>query len=301
LLAIVDRRGTFVADDSTADISTADAGTTAGSDGSAAAATDLSQFDTGIAHSARIYDYWLGGKDNFAADRTAGEAVIAARPTIVRDIRANRAFMHRAVAYLAAEAGLRQFLDVGTGIPTSPNVHEIAQEAAPDARIVYADNDPIVLAYARALLTGTRDGATDYIEADLREPERILDRARQTLDFTQPVAVQLIGMMHLISAEDDPYRIVGTLMDAVPSGSYLVVTHPASDIHADIVAEGARRYNASADTAQTRRDRAEFTRLLDGLEIIEPGVVQAHRWRPAPGINVDEYEVSCWAAIGRKP
>jgi hypothetical protein len=276
-------------------------GTMADSAGSGTGSTDLSQFDTGIAHSARIYDYWLGGKDNFAADRAAAEAVIAARPTIVRDIRANRAFMHRAVAFLAGEAGVRQFLDVGTGIPTSPNVHEIAQHSVPDSRIVYADNDPIVLAYARALLTGTRDGATDYIEADLREPGKILDHARRTLDFGQPISVQLIGMLHLISADDDPYRIVATLMAAVPSGSYLVVSHPASDIHADVVAEGARRYNASADTAQTRRDRAEFTRLLDGLEIIEPGVVQAHRWRPAMGIDANEYEVSCWAAIGRKP
>ncbi len=265
------------------------------------AADDLARFDTGVAHPARIYDYWLSGKDNFAADRAAGEAVLAARPTVVRDIRANRAFMHRAVAYLADEAGIRQFLDIGTGIPTSPNVHEIAQEHAPDARIVYADNDPIVLAYARALLTGTRDGATDYVDADLREPDKILDHAQRTLDFSQPVAVQLIGMLHLISDEEDPYGIAARLMSAVPSGSYLVVTHPASDVDAEMVAEGARRYNASSSTAQTRRSQAEVTRLLDGLELVEPGVVQAHRWHPVPGLDVTSYEVSCWVGIGRKP
>jgi hypothetical protein len=265
------------------------------------AADDLARFDTGVAHPARIYDYWLGGKDNFAADRAAGEAVTAARPTVVRDIRANRAFMQRAVAYLADEAGIRQFLDIGTGIPTSPNVHEIAQEIAPDARIVYADNDPIVLAYARALLTGTQDGATDYVDADLRDPEKILDHARRTLDFGLPIAVQLIGMLHLISDDEDPYGIAARLMAEVPSGSYLVVTHPASDVDAEVVAEGARRYNASSSTAQTRRDQAEVTRLLDGLELVEPGVVQAHRWRPAHGLDVSSYEVSCWVGIGRKP
>ena len=269
--------------------------------GPAQAAEDLAQFDTGVAHPARIYDYWLGGKDNFAADRAAAEAVIAARPTIVRDIRANREFMHRAVGYLAGEDGIRQFLDIGTGIPTSPNVHEIAQEVASDARIVYADNDPIVLAYARALLTGTRDGATDYIDADVREPEKILDHARQTLDFDQPISVQLIGMLHLISDEEDPYGLVARLMAAMPSGSYLVVTHPASDVDAEVVAEGARRYNASSSTAQTRRDRAEVTRLLDGLEIVKPGVVQPHRWRPAAGLDVSAYETAGWAGIGRKP
>jgi hypothetical protein len=261
----------------------------------------VSQFDTGVAHPARIYDFWLGGQDYFAADRAAGEAVIAARPTVVRDIRANRAFMHRAVAYLAGQAGIRQFLDIGTGIPTSPNVHEIAQEIAPEARIVYADNDPIVLAYARALLTGTAAGATAYIDADVRQPGQILDEARLTLDFSQPVSVQLIGMLHLISDEENPAGIIAELMAAVPAGSYLVVTHPASDIHADIAAEGARRYNASASTAQTRRNQAEVTALLEGLDLVEPGVVQAHRWHPQDGADVTSYDVSCWVGVGRKP
>jgi len=265
------------------------------------AADGLTRFDTGVAHPARVYNYWLGGQDNFAADRDAAEAVIAARPTIVRDIRAHRELMHRAVAYLAAEAGIRQFLDIGTGIPMSPNVHEIAQDIAVDARIVYADHDPIVLACARVLLTGTPFGATAYVEADLRDSGVIVREAAKTLDFSKPVAVLLCGILQLISDEEDPYGVVAALMSAVPSGSYLVVTHPASDIHADIAAEAARQYNASVNTAQTRRSLAEVSRLLKGLEIVEPGVVQCHRWHPAPGVDVSEYEVAAWAGAGRKP
>jgi hypothetical protein len=264
-------------------------------------ATDFSQFDTGVAHPARVYDYWLGGKDNFAADREAAEAVISARPTVVRDIRANREVMHRAVAYLAAERGIRQFLDIGTGIPISPNVHDVAQAIAPDTRVVYADNDPIVLAYARALLTGTAAGTTAYVDADLRDADTILWEAAKTLDFSQPVAVLLVGVLHLISDEEDPYAIVAQLMGAVPSGSYLILTHPASDIHSGVAAEGARRYNASVATAQTRRGRGEVERLMAGLEIVEPGIAQFHRWRPEPGVETGGYEVSGWAAVGRKP
>jgi hypothetical protein len=262
--------------------------------------SDLSQFDTGVAHPARVYDYWLGGKDNFAADREAAEAVMAARPTIVRDIRANRALMQRAVAYLTAEKGIRQFIDIGTGIPTSPNVHEIAQDIAPEARVVYADNDPIVLAYARALLTGTAEGTTAYVDADLREADTIMPEAAKTLDFGQPIAVLLVGVLHLINDQEDPYGIVAALMSAVPSGSYLVLTHPASDIHPDVAAAGARQYNQAVSTAQTRRTRDEVERLLDDLELVEPGIVQSHRWHPAPGEDVDGYEVSGWSGVGRK-
>jgi hypothetical protein len=257
--------------------------------------------DTTVAHPARVYDYWLGGKDNFAADREAAEQVIAARPTILRDIRANREFLHRAVRYLAVQAGIRQFLDVGTGIPTSPNVHEIAQEIAPGARVVYADNDPIVLSHARALLTSTPDGVTAYVDADLRRPDEILRHARQTLDFTRPVAVILVGIMHLISDDEDPYGLAARLMAATVPGSYLVITQPASDVHADAAAEGARRYNERVATKQTRRSRAEVARFVEGLEVLEPGIVQMHRWRPEPGVDVDGYEVSGWAVVGRKP
>jgi hypothetical protein len=257
--------------------------------------------DTTVAHPARVYDYWLGGKDNFAADREAAEQVIAARPTILRDIRANREFLHRAVRYLAAEAGIRQFLDVGTGIPTSPNVHEIVQDIAPEARVVYADNDPIVLSHARALLTSTPAGATAYVDADLRRTDEVLRYARQTLDFTRPVAVVLVGIMHLIGDDEDPYGITARLMAATAGGSYLVITQPASDVHADAAAEGARRYNERVATKQTRRSRAQVARFAEGLDVVEPGVVQFHRWRPEPGVNVDDYEVSGWAVVGRKP
>src|SRR5690242_9476730 len=173
-------------------------------------------FRTDVPHPARIYDYWLGGKDNFAADREAAEAVIAVRPTVVRDIRANRAFMRRAVAWLASEAGIGQFLDIGTGLPTKPNVHEVAQAVIPGARVVYADNDPLVLSHAQALLVSGPQGMTDYVDADLRDPDQILAEAARTLDLTRPAAVLLVGILHLISDEEDPAQIIARLMAAVP-------------------------------------------------------------------------------------
>jgi S-adenosyl methyltransferase len=257
--------------------------------------------DTSVAHPARVYDYWLGGKDNYAADRVAAEQVISVRPSILFDIRANRAFLGRAVRWLAESAGIRQFLDIGTGIPAAGNTHQVAQSAAPESKIVYVDNDPIVLVHARALLTSGPQGKTAYIDGDLRHPEAVLKEARRTLDLSQPVAVLLIGVLHLISDEENPYGIIDTLMSAVPSGSYLAVTQPASDVNADVVAEGARRYNAHVNTAQTRRSHDQTTRYFDGLEIIEPGVVQVHRWRPGPDAEQLDREVSAWGGVGRKP
>jgi hypothetical protein len=256
--------------------------------------------NTSVAHPARVYDFWLGGKDNYAADRSAAEAIIAVRPAIVRDIRANRDFMRRAAAFLAAQ-GVRQFLDIGTGIPTQPNLHEVVQDIAPDARIVYADNDPIVLAHARALLVSAPEGETSYIQADLRDPGVILREAARTLDFAQPTAVMLVSILQLIRDEEDPYGIVARLMGTVAPGSYLVLTHPASDIHGELVAESARRYNESVVTPVTLRDFGQFARFFDGLELADPGIVQCHRWHPRPGISVDEYEVAGWGAVGRKP
>ena len=218
--------------------------------------------NTGVAHPARVYDYWLGGKDNFAADRETAEAVIAVRPGIRRDIRENRNFLIRAVRYLAAEQGIRQFLDLGTGIPTSPNVHEAAQQAAPQCRVVYVDNDPIVLAHARALLASSDEGATAYLDADLRDPEPILRVAGQTLDFSQPVAVILVGVLHLISDDEHPQAIIGRLLTATASGSYLLLTQPASDVDAQAVAAGAQQYNNRVTTPQTRRSREQATRFL---------------------------------------
>ncbi len=256
-------------------------------------------FDTSVAHSARVHDYWLGGKDNFAADRAAGDAVIAAYPGLVASVRANRAFLARVVRFLAAEAGIRQFLDVGTGIPATNNTHEVAQSAASDARVVYVDYDPVVLLHARALLRSSADGATDYIEADLRAPETILQEAARTLDFSRPVAVMLIAIMHLIGDQDDPYGLVRTLMAAVPSGSYLALSQVASDIEAEQMAEAAKRYNRLAHEKQRHRSHAEVARFFDGLELVEPGVVAVPQWRPASEIEARAHS-AMWGGVGLK-
>jgi trans-aconitate methyltransferase len=259
------------------------------------------ELDTEHAHPARIYNYWLGGKDNFAADREAAEQAIAANPGIVTDVRANRAFLVRAVRHLAGECGVRQFLDIGTGLPTAGNTHEVAQDVAPRARVVYVDNDPIVLAHARALLTSAPEGKTDYLDADLRDTEAILQGAARTLDFGQPVALMLLIIMHLIPDSDDPYAIVARLMGALPSGSYLVLAHPASDIRPAQMAEMTRRVNARlSGPPATMRDRAAITRFFDGLELLAPGVVQPQQWRPDPGMLAPP-QVTAWCGVARKP
>jgi hypothetical protein len=256
--------------------------------------------DTGRAHSARVYNYWLGGTDNFAADREAAEQAIAANPGIVADVRANRAFLARAVHCLAAECGIRQFLDIGTGLPTASNTHEVAQAADQAARVVYADNDPIVLAHARALLTSTSQGATAYLDADLRDAAGILPAAAQTLDFGQPIALMLLIILHMIPDADDPYGIVATLLQALPAGSYLVLAHPASDIRAADQAEMTRRVNQRMSGPRaTMRDRAAITRFFDGLDLLEPGVVQPQQWRPEPGM-LGPAQVTAWCGVARK-
>jgi hypothetical protein len=255
--------------------------------------------DTGVANPARIYDYWLGGKDNFAADREAAEQVIAVFPGIIPGVMANRAFLGRAVRYLAGEAGVRQFLDIGTGIPAKDNVHEVAQAVAPESRIVYVDNDPIVLAHARALLTSTPEGATTYIEADLRDVDKILRDATATLNFDQPIAITLLMILMLV---ENPYDIVARLMDAVPSGSYLVISHPAKDVDTGQISEAYERLNERmGDTQGTLRTHAEVAAFFDGLEMVPPGLVQLHRWRPdSPDADLS-YEVPAYCGIGRKP
>ncbi|WP_261566957.1 SAM-dependent methyltransferase [Frankia gtarii] len=255
-------------------------------------------------HSARMYDYYLGGKDNFPADREAAEDALAAFPSAVVMARENRAFMVRATSYLAAEVGVRQFLDIGTGIPTSPNLHEVAQAAAPDARVVYADNDPIVLAHARALLASTPQGRTAYLDADLRDPARILTAAelRNTLDLTRPVAVSLIAILHFVPDGDaDPYAIVRLLVDALAPGSYLVLTHATGDFDPAAL-EMVAKYQKRGITAQART-RLEIARFFDGLELVEPGVQVVHRWRPDPTApsELTDAEVSIYGALARKP
>ncbi len=257
-------------------------------------------FDASVPHMARVQDYWLGGKDNSAADREAAEQAIAANPGIRRDVRANRAFLARAVRYLAAERGIRQFLDIGAGIPTANSTHEVAQSVAPECRVVYVDNDPVVLAHARALLTSTPQGATAYIDADLRNTRAILGAAAQTLDFSRPVAITLLAILHLIPDEAAPYQIVAALMAAVPPGSYLVISHPASDIRPAAVAELSGRMNARLGPATgTPRDLAAVTRFFDGLALVEPGVLPPQWWRPPEAES--EAEVALWCGVARKP
>jgi hypothetical protein len=260
----------------------------------------IAGLDTSVAHPARVYDYWLGGKDNFAADREAAERVLAVTPGLRWRVRANRAFLGRATRFLAADAGMRQFLDIGTGIPTGDNTHEVAQRAAPAARVVYVDSDPIVLLHAQALLRSTPEGVTDYMQADLRDPGPILDRAAEVLDFGQPVAVMLLGVLHLIADDEDPWGIVARLMAAVPTGSYLAISHPALDTHRE-QAEAQRVYNERVATAQTLRTREQVARFFTGLDLIEPGLVQVHQWRPERGDTIPAGSVSAYGAVGRKP
>jgi hypothetical protein len=260
----------------------------------------LPPFDTSVAHVARVYNYWLGGKDNFAADRAAGEAAIKAFPNIVLSARANRAFQARVVRFLAGEAGIRQFLDVGTGIPSANHTHEVAQSVAPDSRVVYVDNDPIVLTHARALLASHPAGATDYIDADLRNPEQILADAARLLDFGQPIALMIMAVLQHLDDEDDPYKVVATLLSRLPSGSYLALSHPAKDINAEAMAKMADSLNQTMAEKVTFRDRAGVARFFDGLEVAEPGMVQASKWRPISEAEAAS-PAALWAGVARKP
>jgi hypothetical protein len=258
-------------------------------------------FDTTVAHPARVWDYWLGGKDNFAADRNAGERVIAAMPSMDAAARAGRAFLATAVHYLAAGMGIRQFLDIGTGLPTASNTHEVAQQVGPESRIVYVDNDPIVLTHARALLTSNARGATAYVDADLRDTGKILAEARNVLDFSQPVALMLLHVLHFIPDRDDPYGIVAKLMEPLASGSYLVLAHTTADLGTPGLREAAERYNENSAVTVTVRSKAEVARFFNGLELVEPGITPVGVWRPGPMENVPTRGLSTWTAVARKP
>jgi S-adenosyl methyltransferase len=257
----------------------------------------IAKLDTGVAHIARVYDYLLGGNNNFAADRAAAEQFVEVMPGIMPGVREARAFLVRVVAFLAGQAGMRQFLDIGAGLPTAGSTHETALQIAPDSRVVYADNDPLVLAHARALLTGSKQGQTAYLDADLRDPGRLLAGAAQTLDLTRPVAVMMVGVLHCVPDDGDPWGLVDQVMAAVPSGSYLVIGHPASDIEAE-AAPATAGLNTKLAQPVTFRPRDQVTRFLDGLEILEPGVVSYSLWRP--GAHVAAQPAPAWSAVGRK-
>ncbi|MFJ3533843.1 SAM-dependent methyltransferase [Streptomyces sp. NPDC090109] len=253
---------------------------------------------TDIAHNARVWNYWLGGKDNYPVDRAVGAQVTGFYPSIGEVARADRAFLGRVVTHLAAEEGVRQFLDIGTGLPTADNTHEVAQRIAPEARIVYVDNDPIVLTHARALLTSAPEGVTEYVDADAHDPERILAAASATLDLSRPVAVMMLGILNFVMDTDKARSIVRTLMDAVPSGSFLVLTHPT--LEPELGGEGNEAamafWNENATPPITARTRAEFTSFLDGLDLLAPGIVSCSRWRSTEGDLVAQF-----GAVGRKP
>jgi hypothetical protein len=265
-------------------------------------APGLAEIDVSVAHPARVYDAWLGGKDHFAPDRLAAEQVMAANPGIGPAVRSNRAFLARAVRILATECGIRQFLDLGTGLPSADNVHEVAQAAAPGTRVVYVDDDPIVLVHARALLTGA-PGSVTYLDADLRDVSRILASAPPTIDLSLPVAVMALMTLQFIPDDDDPHELVRRYMDAVPSGSYLVISHPASDggMPATVANRATERYNELVSTSMTRRSREQFEAFFDGLELLDPGIVQMWQWRPDPGDQPPEMISPAYCAVARKP
>jgi hypothetical protein len=276
-----------------------DARHAAGADDVLASTADRPAFDASVAHQARIYNYWLGGKDNYTADRKAAEEAIAAYPGVVTGARANRKFLARAVGHLTVDAGIRQFLDLGTGIPAANNTHEVAQAVAPESRVVYVDYDPVVLAHARALLASNKAGLIDYLDADLRDTDTILEQASRTLDFSQPVAIMLIAILHAIGDEDDPHGIVAKLMDAVPSGSYLVLSHVASDIDPEQIADATARLNQLSHQHFTLRDHDQVLRFFDGLELLEPGVARVEEWR-VPELEIRDRS-AMWGGVGRKP
>jgi hypothetical protein len=271
-------------------------------DGDDGLAERLRGFDVTVPSPARMWNYWVGGKDNFAADREAADKILAAMPSLPIIARSVRRFLIDIVHTLAVDYGIRQFLDIGTGLPTADNTHDVAQRAAPESRIVYVDNDPVVLTHARALLTSTPEGKTDYIEADLRDTATILSAAARTLDFSQPIAVLLLAVLHFIPDADDPYAIVKQLMDAVPAGSFLVICHAPRDIHPEQVAEMTRRYIASGAAPMRPRSHEEVVRFFEGLDLVGPGVVPIAEWLgPGQADAGDGSPLAGYVGIARKP
>jgi hypothetical protein len=258
---------------------------------------------TDRAHGARIYDYILGGKDNFPADREAGENSLRLWPALRAHMQANRSFMHRVTRFLAAERGIRQFLDIGTGLPTSPNLHEIAQTIDPTAQVVYTDNDPLVLAHARALMLGTAQGRTAYVDADMRDPQTIITAPEflATLDLTQPVGLMLIAIVHFIEDDAEALRVVRQVLDVLPSGSYLAMSIATDEFDPLPLAEVQREYNRLGETL-IFRNRPTALSFFDGLELVEPGLVQVHKWRPdgSEDPRVEDKDIAMYGAVARK-
>ncbi|MGH9213273.1 MAG: SAM-dependent methyltransferase [Acidimicrobiales bacterium] len=266
---------------------------------------ELPEIDISVATNARVYDYLLGGETNFAIDREAGErqgAAVGGMDNARAAVRANRVFLGEIVRHLIDQEGIRQFLDIGSGIPTEGNVHEVAQQAAPESRVVYVDNDPVVLAHAHVLLRGTAQGATSYIQADMHDPEDILGQASDTLDFTQPIAVMLLSMLHFIHDEEDAYGVVRRLLAGLPSGSFMVVSHITGDFHPVLMGALADAPGEQAQYTFTVRSRDEIAGFFAGLELVEPGVAPMAEWLPA-GTDADLVKWSSMyhCAIGRKP
>ncbi len=260
------------------------------------------EINTSAPQSARVYDYWLGGKDNFPADRALGDAIAGQVPTIRTMVRGQRAFLGRAVRWLAAEAGIRQFLDIGTGIPSAGNVHEVAQAITPEARVLYVDNDPIVLAHSRALVPGTHTGPVEFIQADLRDPEAILadPAVAKTLDLSQPVGLVLVGIMHHLRDSDDPHRILATLLGPLASGSYLVLSQSSQDFDPEAMARLAA-VSEQGGIPNVPRTLAQTEAFFAGLELVEPGLVPLATWRPDPGTDQDPRGVYAYGGVARKP
>lgn len=266
------------------------------------------RIDTSRPHPARVYDWWLGGKDNYPVDEELARRILAADDTAVRGARANRRFMHRATR-TAAEAGIRQFLDIGTGIPTEPNLHQVAQSVVPDARVVYADNDPLVLKYAERLMRSTQQGRTAYVQADVNDPDTLLNspEVAEILDFDQPIALSLNALLHFVTDDQDPYGLVERLVSVLPSGSALAISHVTADFDPEPWAKVTAIYE-EAGTPVKVRSRDEVARFFTGLDLLEPGIAVGHRWRPAPATEElseaeapTDAEVSLWTGVGIKP
>jgi S-adenosyl methyltransferase len=266
---------------------------------SSSTADQKPKIDTSVPHSARIWNYWLGGKDNYPVDRMAGDQVMQMFPDMTRIARLQRSFLNRAIHYLVGEAGVRQFLDIGTGLPTANNTHQVAQSLAPESRIVYVDNDPLVLVHARALLTSTPEGACDYLDADVREPGKILSEAARMLDFGQPVALMMLGILGQIPDTDHPGEIIKRLMDPMTPGSYLAISDGVNT--SETLNEASRQLNQSAHNAYHLRTPEQIAGFFDGLELVEPGVVSLTAWRPEATPFPEAADVPGRCGVGRKP